>query len=308
MAEAARSGPANDHLDQRSIEVGALSKEECLELCATRLSCDIESLREEVGDLFVGTQGNPYFLEQVIEGFDPRTGKLQALSLDEVVDRRLGRLHAVAKPLLEAIAVAGEAVSLTEAAKIANVSEGILTTITHMRSEQLVRFVGSEAQQLVDTYHDKIRETTLDQIPAARRRALHRQYGEWLEAAENIHADEVIDFLRRAEQCEPPDLPNSIRYRMYQRLASSHARLRMLPRALELYDEALPFAPSSFARGHLRRQGLRECNIGETFRVRRELPIVARRVGRPSPLGTGRRSANMLHGFSGYLSAAWAMG
>jgi predicted NBD/HSP70 family sugar kinase len=116
------------------------------------------------------TQGNPYLLEQLIEGFDQQTGQFQAVSLCEIIDRRLERLPEGAISLLEAIAIAGQAVTLEEAASVAQQSSQAFSTITHMRSERLVRLIGSGQQQLVDTYHDKIRESVLVGIEDSRRR------------------------------------------------------------------------------------------------------------------------------------------
>ena len=45
----------------------------------------------------------------------------------------------------------------------------------HSTIHRLVRLIGSTDQQLVDTYHDKIRETTLDEMSDRQRQRRHLQ-------------------------------------------------------------------------------------------------------------------------------------
>ena len=39
-------------------------------LLADRVGLETEQVKQQAGELFEDTQGNPYFLEQLIEGFD----------------------------------------------------------------------------------------------------------------------------------------------------------------------------------------------------------------------------------------------
>lgn len=51
-----------------------------------------------------------------------------------------------------------------------------------MRSEHLVRIVGSRTEPLIDTYHDKIREVVLGKMSEKRRRGLHQGYADTIES------------------------------------------------------------------------------------------------------------------------------
>ncbi len=176
-ARVAAEGP----MKQVTVKVSPLTKEQCLALLASRLGEVDDSLREQAAVIFQRTRGNPYFVEQLIEGADAENREFQTVPLNEVIDRRLERLPADAVSLLEAIAVAGQAVTVDEAAHVSEQSSQVFATMTHMRSERLVRLIGSRDQQRVDTYHDKIRETVLDGLDNARRRELHLGFGEFLE-------------------------------------------------------------------------------------------------------------------------------
>lgn len=192
-----RSREADQRISELTVEVSPLTEEQCISFFAARVGQSSDALQEQARELFQGTQGNPYFLEQLIEGFDVETGQFQAIPLDEIIDRKLQRLPNEATALLEAIAIAGQAVKLDEAAQVSDQSSHPFATTTHMRSERLLRLIGSSEQQLVDTYHDKIRETVLDGLQASKRRELHIRFGEFLEQTEDVTAEEILAFLGR---------------------------------------------------------------------------------------------------------------
>ena len=181
--------------DAIDVKVEPLSAEECLTLLADRVGLETEQVKQQAGELFEDTQGNPYFLEQLIEGFDPNTGKFTPIPLHEIIDRKLIRLPAESAELLNVIAIAGQAVSIEEASRVAGHATALYSTITHMRSERLVRLIGSTDQQLVDTYHDKIRETTLDEMSDRQRERRHLQLAEAVEAEEGLVADDLLASL-----------------------------------------------------------------------------------------------------------------
>jgi tetratricopeptide (TPR) repeat protein len=164
-------------------------------LVAARLGIESDTLKQQAHKLFQSSQGNPYFLDQLLEGFDAATGQFQLIPLDQIVDRKLQRLPTAAAALLNAIAIAGQAASPAEVAQVAGQSAQGFATLTHMRSERLVRLIGSGDQQLVDTWHDKIRETVLNSLGEEARREAHRKYGEILEGQENITAAQLWETL-----------------------------------------------------------------------------------------------------------------
>lgn len=190
---------AAHELQRRDVHVEPLTEQQCLDLLAARVAVQPAELRQQATELFEDTRGNPYFLEQLIEGFDAETGRFEAVPLGEIIDRKLKRLPTDSSSLLEVISIAGQSVSLEEVSQVAGCEQPAFATITHMRSERLVRLVGSQDAQLVDTYHDKIRETLLGRMDLARRQELHRTYAAWLEAqapqlaGARLEASDAID-------------------------------------------------------------------------------------------------------------------
>ncbi|MCA9051846.1 MAG: AAA family ATPase, partial [Planctomycetaceae bacterium] len=289
------------------IEIVPLTVEQCTTLLGLRLGRPTEELRQQAQLCWQSTKGNPYFLDQLLEGFDAESGEFTAVPLREILQQRLKRLPAEAGSILEAIAVAGQAIPLAEAAEVAEAMEHAFATVTHMRSEHLVRLIGSDEQQLVDTYHDKIRETVLEGMPGDQKNRLHIRFGKMLEQAENVTADtawqfleqnplleespppesdrifdlafhfhaagdsrafgyqflagelsfrayaseDALEFFRRAESCCPAQASPIVQFRLQERLARCHQRLRQFKESSRRFHTSLEHAATSWQRAHV---------------------------------------------------------
>ena len=175
--------------DTRRIPVEPLTEAQCREFLAQRFESVESAGREISAELFENTRGNPYFLEQLIEGYDAESGAFVPIPLDQIIKQRLSKCPDDAFDLLNVISVAGKAVTLEEVSAVAGRSSVAIATITHMRSERLVRMIGSQDESLVDTYHDKIREAALDGLGALEQKELHRRYAETIESETHSTTD-----------------------------------------------------------------------------------------------------------------------
>ena len=185
-------------LTGQRVEVAPLTEEQCLEFMAQRIGISPEKLREQIHATFADTKGNPYFLEQLIEGFNRETGQFEPVPLYDIVNKKLQQLPADAADLLQVVAIAGQAVSIEEASRVAGHGTPLFSIATHMRSERLFRLIGSEELQRVDTYHDKIRESVLDTLGPSSRRSLHVKYGEWLECQHELTGHSLLENIEDA--------------------------------------------------------------------------------------------------------------
>ncbi|MEM9367173.1 MAG: protein kinase, partial [Planctomycetota bacterium] len=190
-----RQAKSINPIEQRRVRVEAFAETECKELVGVRIGREAESLDAVVRKLMHETNGNPYFVEQLLDGFNNATGQFTAIPLGDVVAGKLASLPGDAKPLLDSIAISGQATAVSEIAEVAGHSNTGLSTMTHMRSEKLVRLVGTEPEQRVDTYHDKIRETVLGQLSFPERKTLHIRFGEHIEQEEGVDCSSVLSYL-----------------------------------------------------------------------------------------------------------------
>ena len=190
--------------DKHQIQLTALQHEQCVALVQNRLGIQESDIGKVFSGLFENTQGNPYLVEQLIEGFNSNSTDWRPVPLNESIIQKLRRLPEGSKLLLESVAIAGKATQASELSTVSGAESTALSLLTHMRSERLVRLVGSGDGQLVDTWHDKIRETVLDGMAPEKRSAMHLKYGEVLASHEDLSESAVESFLNKSIADESP--------------------------------------------------------------------------------------------------------
>jgi serine/threonine protein kinase/tetratricopeptide (TPR) repeat protein len=191
-----RATESNLSSNPQLVEVAPLSLNQCVELTAIRTNTESDFIRKHSSELFKDSGGNPYLLEQLLEGFDPQTGTILQVPLDKIIASRLEKLHPQAALILEVISVSGQPLSIEEALSAIGCSSSHIGTLTHMRSERLVRLLGTGDETLVDTYHDKIRESVLAGLSTSRRRELHFKLAETIEDGEEHSAELWLQDLK----------------------------------------------------------------------------------------------------------------
>lgn len=185
---------------QTQVDVGPLSSDQCAELMSHLVSVDRDVLDELTNELHKRTGGNPYLIEQLAEHYDPESKRFRAFALAEVINARLKKLPESSKPLLEMLAVAGKAVPIDELATFLGLQGGIFEQLTRMRSERLVRYIGSDKHPTVDTYHDRIRETVLTHLKPERIEELHLAIGMTLEQLDQVDPEKLFDQVSVASE------------------------------------------------------------------------------------------------------------
>jgi serine/threonine protein kinase/tetratricopeptide (TPR) repeat protein len=184
-----------DNIPRHELAIAPLDQQQCTTLIAARTGTSRAEAHQVVAGLFESTKGNPYFLEQMIEGFNAGATDWRPLPLAEIITGKLRRLAKGCEILLQHVSVAGKATQANELAAVSGMGIEVLSLLTHMRSERLVRLVGSGESQLVDTWHDKIRETVLANMDPGKPRALHLQFAESVELSENLTVAPVEAYL-----------------------------------------------------------------------------------------------------------------
>ena len=184
----------NVALPRRDVTVDPLTQDQCLELVLSEVGQDSQRIRQRATEFYLETGGNPFLLLELIGCFDPDSDSFRPLPLQEVIGRKLGNLPQDAAQLLEVIAVSGQALALEEASLAAGHQAVPMSTITHMRTEKLVRLLGSDEHSRVDTYHDKVRETVLQCMDKPRRQATHRRLADTIAEGLGENAAKVLEL------------------------------------------------------------------------------------------------------------------
>lgn len=167
--------------DSKSLNVGPLTKDQCRRLMADMLQADTSTIRTRADKFCQQTAGNAFLFTELVNCFDPSNDSLQQVPVHQMIQDKLEQLPEESAALLRLISVSGQALSTQEVAAAADLKAVPMATLTRMRSARLIRFVGEEHTPIVDTYHDRIRETVLAELPSSRRQNFHRQLGSAIE-------------------------------------------------------------------------------------------------------------------------------
>jgi serine/threonine protein kinase/tetratricopeptide (TPR) repeat protein len=175
------------------VEVEALTADEARDL-ARMLLARAGHVTDELIDLIARESGgSPYFVYELTH-YLTAGGKLSGslagagtFSLDEVLWRRVRELPAGPRRLLEAISVAGQPVRQTSACRVAGLGTDGFAALSFLRANNLVRGRGPGALDVVEAYHDRIRETVERRLTPAEREAWHLKLA--LELEETGEAD-----------------------------------------------------------------------------------------------------------------------
>jgi eukaryotic-like serine/threonine-protein kinase len=157
------------------IKLEPLSAEDSRELAATALGRpkgdpSVAAIASESG-------GSPFFLGELVQfaltgGVDG--GAPKTIRLAQVLEERFARLGASERRLLEVFAIAGTPLERRVACQAAQIDllqvEPIFRTL---HRGKMVRSVGSERGDLVECFHNRIREAVVAQLSDSERRAHH---------------------------------------------------------------------------------------------------------------------------------------
>lgn len=146
-----------------------------------------ESPPEILEGLVSESQGHPFFMAELARAAQPPSttrgaGAATLVRLDDALWQRVEGLQPGAREVLEVLAVAGQRLesALVQAATSLGPDEA-QRVVAALRAAHLLRTHG--ADDLVEPYHDRIREAVLAHLAPARRAQLHGQLANALEAA-----------------------------------------------------------------------------------------------------------------------------
>jgi hypothetical protein len=182
-----------------TIEVVPLEEQVGRTLAAWLLSDRGENAAPElVAAIAAEASGNPFFIAELAR----RVGHMGSLggheSLAALVQARVRELPETARRLLEIVTIAGGPLSraaVLRAAGLGGAEDGALDVL---RSVSLLRMSGMRAGDLVETYHDRIRETVAASVPSETARAHHFALAEALAVDAAPPADRLAFHYREA--------------------------------------------------------------------------------------------------------------
>jgi len=128
---------------------------------------------------------------EAADGYEPP-------ALDALVLARVQALPAVAREVLELVAVAGRPLDRELARHAAVVGEDLRPALSLLRAQGLVRALPAGDRVASTMYHDRIREAVLASLPAEARRARHRALASALECESDADPRLLVDHYQGA--------------------------------------------------------------------------------------------------------------
>ena len=183
-------------VERRFLPIGVLAQPEARVLAMELLrGFDAEAL--SVAEVIAReSHGVPYFVHELVKFVQSGAQLTGSLTLEQVLGHRLAALPEAPRRLLEAISVAGHPIRQRDVFDAAGLVGEDRAAGAFLRAEHLVRSTGTSEMDVVEPYHDRIRETLVAQLGTRTRSDLHLRLGTTLERAGDADAETLAIHFR----------------------------------------------------------------------------------------------------------------
>jgi tetratricopeptide (TPR) repeat protein len=247
-------------IDRRELAVEPLSLAQSSALARTLVgqaiddstaaaAVDVEAIARESG-------GNPFYVAELVNfvralgtaGVSDSTPSAAlpspTVALDEVLWSRIVGLPEAARRLLEVVAVSGQPLTQTAACRAVALGQDERTALAMLRSGRLIRSTstGSGEREVIETYHDRVRETVVNHLPPATREDCHHRLARVLLDSGETDPETLAVHFQGAGQ---PDRAAAY----FASAADQAAEALAFDRAAKLYRLALDLQPPAGASG-----------------------------------------------------------
>jgi tetratricopeptide (TPR) repeat protein len=246
------------------VQLNRLSREDVGQLLSALFGEESSSM-EFIEAIYDETEGNPFFIEEVIKSLieqgqiyrvDGRWGRKDVAhltipqSIREAIGRRLNRLDESCISVLHTAAVLGKRFTYTELVTTsAENEEHVLDALDRATNAQLIKEEESDrsskhGDENFTFTHDKIREVLYEELNPIRRRRLHKHVGERLEKLfiEDPAYAEVRCYVQNLAYhfSEAGELEKAMNYSIQS--AEQAERFYVHEEAINYYDRAVECA------------------------------------------------------------------
>jgi hypothetical protein len=181
--------------DLREVQVEPLQLEAALQLALTLLEASDELAQRTARAVARESRGSPFLIEELVRsnrGAQSATGAtLAVLTLDQMVAERLDRLPDPARRLIEIVAVGGRPLPVSVVAEASEAATSVNEVIGFLGARRFLRTGLRDGRDVVETIHDRIRETIVAQLPETKLRAHHDRLARALQDAPGADAEAV---------------------------------------------------------------------------------------------------------------------
>jgi serine/threonine protein kinase/tetratricopeptide (TPR) repeat protein len=222
--------------DFRDVEVAELPFVEAHELATALLERSDGSTPEAVAS---EAQGNPLFVAELARWANERREVARgAVALEQVILARVAELSPEARALLETISVARGPIETAVAETAAGLKERRRSAAMALRAARLVSTRGLRDDDVLETAHDRIRETVAASLDERQRRVRHLGLARAIAGSARVDAESALEHFLAAG-----DEPSARRYAL--EAAEAAERGLAFLRAATLYRTAIALRAGS---------------------------------------------------------------
>ena len=220
--------------DVRTLRLDRLDPDDARELARKLLERVPWSSEETALRIAREANGHPLFIDELVR-HALQGGEEQAKTarLEDALTARIDRLDHAQRQVLDAVAVAGGPLRMDVAAHATSIDLAVLArAASQLRIANLMRASGVRRVDVIESYHDRVRDTVLALLGDDARRTWHRRIAMAIEALLPGDADGLVTHWRGAQDPE-----KAARYAL---IAAAHASDALaFDRAARLYKLAL---------------------------------------------------------------------
>ncbi|HKP61629.1 MAG TPA: protein kinase [Polyangiales bacterium] len=220
----------------RIVELAPLDPADVQALCNRRLGAVARERPDLVEKIALESQGNPFLASQLAALVQAKVARGDStfgeLSIEQLIVQATQLLPPEAVTILDVLAVAGRPLSAQLALKAAGVEHGGRAHLHALRSLRLIRARNVGTAQLIEPYHDRVREGVAASVDLALRTRLQAALVRALEHAENVDSGWLFSLALEA------DLPEAAL--QHGLAAAEHAEsVFAFERAAELFERCI---------------------------------------------------------------------
>lgn len=294
---------ATSKLVRHEMSVEELTIEESLTLVQALMGNSAHIGSSYVGEIATEASGSPFLIHEMvrhIQSLRPPGTRISSFpmpsrTLHNMVRSRVQALSPEAKQLVETVAVAGQSMGRNLLLRAAGLGPEGHESLGILRASHLIRSLKQGDDELVETYHDRIREIIVADLSLDRRQATHLRLAQVLSTIDGTDPETLLVHNEGAGRLKEAAA--------YAALAAEQAfRILAFDRAVRLFDYALKQqGGEGVADTELKLKYAESLvNIGQSGDAARVILAVAESTNRPDALELQRRGAELLL-LSGHL-------
>ncbi|MCP4678287.1 MAG: protein kinase [Deltaproteobacteria bacterium] len=218
----------------REVKVGPLLGPEERELIDVLLDRKEEPARSHLEQILEQAEGNPFLLCEMVR-YVMQTGDLTSADLRGALRRRVDLLEDEPRRLLELTCLAAKPLSQEVILWTAG-DAGLGSTIRQLKAQKLVRTRGTNPSDIMEPYHDRIREVVVAGIGERQARLYHRQLAERIKQEAEPDLDALAEHYAGAG-----DLLRAVSYS--EKAAKQAEESLAFEHAVVLYERLLSLLP-----------------------------------------------------------------